>query len=618
VQAFFVGDIGSVVQVSMGGMIIRKVGTEEIEGPQLIIPLLRHEIQTEIVWQDKQCLGLRYAGKFDAAPIIKTLIHKIREPAPGPDTITSDNLFSGIMERDLLSSCINLMEELEDPDIDPAHLKIYVEEIGDVCRDEAALQETASEGSEGADGSEPAESEDLEALLICEARRASSDPNIEIRDIDFAIARLGLDTVKKISEDFLRKKLSDRKITLSGFPGYESYVILKTVMFKHLTHFFGFKDEEGKGRLLLSLETKGIEMLMSLSSGDAKKLKEYYISPQRVYSEISRIYEKNCFGTDLLSVNKVYFEHNLGRFEDLYDGYVLAHLMLNPCYTSGSSMKLTLTRRKLIFSFLVYLAVTATKFVMDKDRESAFVLVHMLKRAGMDEGKGMDFLNEGISESNELLKKLGLGANIRGSRLPGSSFKIDGYLHKSIHCQYLVKSFKDFSVLNSMKRMAIRYEDDGYTHFILNKLLIADDVGLNAKAYCVIPCKNISGHELYLDEFSYFDLVIFKDIDSLPVSHIKEFVKLWNSFEGKIITTFSTYSYLDFDNKDLYLLLKDHMVDFPSYFSDRGIYEKMIDHTIDYLKPYLGAQAIDRKKYSGETCSMNYIKSCELQSYVSS
>jgi hypothetical protein len=613
VKEFSVGDIGSVVQISMGGMIIQKAGKEVIEEAELIIPLLDHEIHTEIIWQDKDSLGLRYADEFDAAPLIKTLIHKIREPEPRPEKIISDNLFPGIMKRDLLSSCINLMEELEDPDIDPAHLKIYVEEIGNVCRETAAPKEMTSDVSEEIDASESAEPEDLETLLNHEARRALSDPNVEIRDIDFAIARLGLDAVKKIAEEFLRKKLSDRETSLPGFPEYESYVILKTVIFKRLTQFFGFTDKEGEGRLLLSLETKGIEMLMSLSSGDAKKLKEYYISPQRVYSEISRTYEKNCFGTDLLSLNKVYFEHIMGRCEDLYDGYVLAHLMLNPCCTPGSSIKLTLTNRQLIFSFLVYLAVIATKFVIDKDRESAFVLVHMLKRAGLDEGRVMEFLNDGITEANELLKKLGLSAHIRGSRLPGASFKIDSYLHKGIHYKYLVNSFKDFSVLKSMKRMALRYEDDGYTHFILNKLLIADDIGLNAKAYCVIPCSNISEHELYIDEFSYFDFVIFKNVDSLPVSHIKEFVKLWNSFEGKIITTFSTYSYLDFDNKDLYLLLKDYIVDFPSYFSDRGIYERMIDHTIKSLKPYRGEQVIDREKYSGETCSMNYIKSCELQ-----
>ena len=163
--------------------------------------------------------------------------------------------------------------------------------------------------------------------------------------------------------------------------------------------------------------------------------------------------------------------------------------------------------------------------------------------------------------------------------------------------------------------MAIRYEDETYAHFILGKLIMADDIGLYSKAYCVIPCRNISEKELYLDEFTYFDLVILKDIDRLPKCHIREFIKLWGSYEGKIIVTFSNSSFLDFDIKALYMLLKDHIVDFPSYFSDRGVYEKMLDHTIDHLRPFIGGRVIDRNIYSSHTCSMAYIMSNELRSY---
>ena len=96
---------------------------------------------------------------------------------------------------------------------------------------------------------------------------------------------------------------------------------------------------------------------------------------------------------------------------------------------------------------------------------------------------------------------------------------------------------------------------------------------------------------------------------------MKEFVKLWKSFEGKIIVTFSNYSFLDFDNENLYLLLKDHIVDFPSYFSNKGIYERMIDHTIDYLRPYLGKHEIHKNDYLSDIFSMDYIKTNELVSY---
>ena len=77
-----------------------------------------------------------------------------------------------------------------------------------------------------------------------------------------------------------------------------------------------------------------------------------------------------------------------------------------------------------------------------------------------------------------------------------------------------MKSFEDFTVMKSIKRMAIQYEDDAYTHFILNKLMIAGDFGFNSKTYCVIPCRNISHDELYLDDFSFFDFVVFNFVTS--------------------------------------------------------------------------------------------------------
>jgi hypothetical protein len=218
---------------------------------------------------------------------------------------------------------------------------------------------------------------------------------------------------------------------------------------------------------------------MSLNSADSKDLKDYFISSPRIYSEISRIYENNNFGRDLLSINKYYFENKMGMFKDLYDGYILAHLILNPSYTFSNDIKLVLSQRKLIFSFLIYLSFIATQFILDKDRESGVGLMNLLRRAGMDQNKIMDFLNDSLSDANNVLKDLGLSGTIRSGSLPQSSFKIEGYLQKNIHFKYLIKSFKDFSVMKSIKRMALRYEDEAYTHFILGKLMIADDIGLN-------------------------------------------------------------------------------------------------------------------------------------------
>ncbi len=610
-KEFSAGNIGKIIEMSEGGMRIRKASVLEIKGPSLTIPVFNREIKAYIVWQDKYFMGLRCSYGFDVVPLIKKLAETLREPEFRPKKTITDDAIAGIMHKDVLSSCLNLIEELENQDIDMTKLITFIEAIDDSFRETTVPEEEETEKCEEIKDAEPA---DLSELLIHEALKASSARHVEITSADFAVARLGLESVKKISRDFVHEKLADLEMPLPNFNGYEPFIILKTVIFKHLSHFFGFQDEEGEGSLLLSLETKGIEILMDLSSADSKDLKDYYTSSSKVYSEISRIFERNNFGRDLLLINRSYFENNLEEFEDLYDGYILAHLILNPSY-KPVDVKLTLTKQQLIYAFLIYLTFIATKLIIDRDKESAILFIHMLKRAGMNDNKITDFLSDSVSEANNVLAKLGLKGNIKTGPLHHDTFKIEGYLHRDVHSKYLMKAFDDFSMLKSVKRMAIRYEDETYTHFILGKLMMADDIGFNTKAYCVIPCRNISEKELYLDEFSYFDLVILKDIDRLPKCHIREFVKLWGSYEGKLIVTFSSSSFLDFDIKALYLLLKDHIVDFPSYFSDKGIYERMIDHTIDHLKPFLGERVIDRNIYLSNTCSMAYIMNNELRFY---
>ena len=637
--------IGNVVEVSRGGMKVWKTTLEEITDSRLVIPIINKQIEVDIVWQDKKYIGLKFSDERVAAKLVSQLIRnlsrKIKEPDTRPKRIISDSEISKVTKSDLFSSLIIYMAELENPDVKIAELKMCVEEISRICREtyerekkesekseevkkpESAgppdlKEEKKPEGTEEVKEPEPVGPPDLRDVLNSAASRGYSSGGSEITDIDFAIQRLGLDSVKKISSDFLSEKIAELKIPLSNFKDYKSYNILKTIIFKRLTPFFSFKDEREEANQLLSLETKGFEILMDLSKEDSEDLKDYYISPSRIYSEISRIYERKYFGKDIVQINEFYFKNKLEKFENLYDGYVLAHLMHNLCYTPGRKMKLNLSKRKLIFSFLVNLTFVATQFIIAKDRESGLYLAHILRKTGMDESKIMNFLNKCINEANNVSKNLGLSGNIRTVQTPFSSFKIENYLQKDIHFEYFMKSFNDFSILKSFRRMAIRYEDEAYAHFILNKFIVIDTYGLNSKVCCVIPCKNISDNELYLGDFSFFDLIILKDIDKLSNSHTKNLLKLWNSFEGKIIATFSSYSFLDFDNEDLYLLLKDHVVDFPSYFSNEKIYEKMLDHTINYLKPYMGEYEINKNNYLNDCFSMNYIKTHELRSYVKS
>jgi hypothetical protein len=605
------GGIGKITEISKGGLKIKKPSGQEFSDHSLTIQFLNQEIRTDVVWQDKNHIGVKFAEDFGVELLIKKAVKRLKESESGPEQRISDNAIASVTRKDVLSSCIMLMTELDSPDADYSKLKMFVEEISDVSGTADASEEKKPE--ETREEEKPAEPEDLKELILYKANSVHAATGIEITDIDFAIARLGLDAVKKISVDFFRKKISQQGASLTGFENYKSFSIFKTVIFRHLAALFSFKDEEDEGSHLLSLETRGIDILMSLGDRD---LTNYYISPQRLYAEISRYYEKKYFGRDILEINKNCFEHNLEMFENLYDGYILAHLMLNPCYAPGIEVKLRLSQRTLLFSFLAYLTFLASLFVIGKDRESGFLLVNKLTKTGMTRNKVMDFLNEVIIETNTVLKDLGLKGNIRSVSPPSSSFKPESYLQKDIHFDHLIKSFRELAMMKTMNRMALRYEDDAYTHYILTKLITADQFGLNSKTGCVIPCRNISEDPLYFEDFFFFDLVILKDIDSLPLSHVKDFVKLWSSFEGKIIVTFCTYSFTDVDNEALYRLVKDHIVDFPSYFSNRAIYERMLEHTIDYIKPYTGEHEIDREDYLNDIYSMDSIKSRELRSFV--
>ena len=202
INAISVGDLGSIVEISKGGMRIRKMNSEDITGPKLIIPFLKKELKADIVWQDKKDIGLRYACEFDLVNLIKKLTLKIKEPAIRPKRVISDDAIAGTTRKDVLNSCINLMEELENLDADITKLRTYVEDISDVCHEASALEEKKTEEIEEIKELQPVEPEDLKELLIREASSASSAAGIEIKDIDFAIARLGLESVKKISGIF--------------------------------------------------------------------------------------------------------------------------------------------------------------------------------------------------------------------------------------------------------------------------------------------------------------------------------------------------------------------------------------------------------------------------------
>ena len=104
-------------------------------------------------------------------------------------------------------------------------------------------------------------------------------------------------------------------------------------------------------------------------------------------------------------------------------------------------------------------------------------------------------------------------------------------------------------------------------------------------------------------------MLVFKDIQMLSDYHRATFLKLWDTFEGQIITTISKAALLDFTNPQMHALIKSSIVDFPSYYQNNHVYRKMVEHTVNYLKPYYGEQKVDIEKYMNDIFTMSHIKS---------
>jgi HD-like signal output (HDOD) protein len=90
------------------------------------------------------------------------------------------------------------MAELESTDTDIPQLKIYVQEISDIC-DEPVDQDKTAETGEIEEIKEPesVEPTSLAELLTYAANTARAGTESKITDVEFAIARLGFDSVKK-------------------------------------------------------------------------------------------------------------------------------------------------------------------------------------------------------------------------------------------------------------------------------------------------------------------------------------------------------------------------------------------------------------------------------------
>jgi hypothetical protein len=592
--------IGTIVEISKNGLKIKKAPGFILEDPTITFTISGLEIKADVRWQDRTFLGLQSAIAFNNPALFIQRIKRAKETiAPPQMKVHLDNTMVQYKKDEGLISMINLLMEVNSHEPDIRKIGRYIDEINSL--QEKEKQSGIKGGEEEPKGNNE---KSFKEELIARAIGLQARENTEEIDIDFAITILGLANVREIFQNHVNKRVFQSETSRPLFENYETFIVLKSVVFKNLCRFFGLLDIQPEGSTLLSLETTGVDLLIKESSGI---LDTYYKNPSRLYSEFSRMYEKAFFGVDPLQLDQYYFEKGIKTFGELFNGYVLAHHTLNPHYRSSEDLKISLGKNGLIFSYLIYLTFLAVQFLMDKDRESGFVFSKRLRGRGMDEKKIDKFLDQSVRDTKIILRILQLKGGLSQPLTPDGLIPIESYLGNDIRFEYLVQSFRKFD-RRQIKRMALRYEDAVYAHFILGKLMNSDSFDLNSKTVCVVPCRNVSSDQWYIKDFAYFDLIVFKEINKLPADHLSAFYKLWGSFEGQIIATFSHLDFLDFTNPSMHTIFKNYIVDFPSYFHNDDVYGRMIDHTLQYLRPYLGAQQIDRNRYLTGVYTMNHIK----------
>ncbi len=583
IEGIEIQGLGTVFDVGKKGFRVKKEKPEDIEGELFEIPVKDKTIKVAIAKQDSEFIEFEFLEEFDVFEYIKSHIKTYKNIEVKSDKNIDKKILIEFQGRDNLRKVINLMAELEDPNTNSDKLIAVIEEIPEV------------------------EEEIIEKANSVEV--AGQEP---VKDLLNALVRLGLDEVKKVSKEVIIKKMSIADNTFPNFSKYEAFNILKTLTFKEISPLFSFKDIRSEGKSLLSTETVGLSVQKHLCGEDFIK---NYINSKFLYSYPARALESVCANKDLLEIDRIYFLEIIDSFKFLYDGYIIAHMNMYPYYKLPENVKITLSNRKLRFSFVTFLSFLTTIYILDKDKETGYVLVNRLNKLGMNSNKAIDFLNNIVFEGNQILENIGLRKSLRPASFPSFAYNLKKIFPEEMHFNYLHRSFNKIRD-KKIKRVALRFDDFTFGHYVLHKFLNSPEFDFYTQSFCVIPCNNLEDEDILPEVFSGFDYIIFQEIDKLPEYLFKDFLNLWKKFEGTIFVTYSTYSFIDFKRKDLFNLFKDYIIYLPSSFASEKVYETMLEHSENILKNHFENILFNKEKFSDGIYDMSSVIKSTLHDYL--
>ena len=570
VENLYVDDIGKVIDISKNGATIQKDKIDKIELKNINIRLKDLDIFSTIKRETLREIDVNFEKEIDDKNIIFSHLKKAKNYDFKNKNIDIKIEFDKNHQLEKNKAVINLMLEIDDPNASIEKFKSHIEALPS-----------------------------LENAILKKANSVESASRIKIKNVSTAITRIGFEEVKKIVYDYINTKITLKNSSFDGFKHFEAFNILKSSIFKKISPLFAFKDIRSEGRSLLLTDTIGIEFLIK----EDDRIKKLYKSPKELYSYTTRLYEEKNFQTNFLALNKNYFVNRLNFFKYLYDGYLLAHLNLYPYFEFKEDQSIILSNRKLRFSYVAYITFLALKYILSKDKRSGYILFNRLKKFGLKDP--ISFINEIIQETNNQLKHIGIDDRVSLVSIPSFRVSISSY-SKGKSFIHLMNKIDEVSK-EKAKRVALRGEDSFATMKIVDDLINSLEFDFYDMPFCVIPIKNLADDELTLDMFNGFDLIIFKDIEKLPKNLFKDFQKLWRDFEGKIFVTYTTDSMIDFNNKELYLLIRDYIVDIPSLFENKKLYKVLVENSCKDIDETFDKNICDTAEFENEIYTLESI-----------
>ena len=434
----------------------------------------------------------------------------------------------------------------------------------------------------------------LEEDILKIANNAYSNKGIDIKDIKSAIIRLGLSRIR----DFTLKAISKEAITeykdeLKELTEIEQILILQTAMFDNICQIACSQKSRFYDLLMLSMIDGLLIIIDFLNKNNHIDVKSNILNivktPSKLYSYISRVFEKDLFGKDMISLNTAYFEKVFYGFEDFTKSIIIGYSSYAPYYKYNTIKKLPISKQAINLSFTIHLSILGVKFILQNHEKAGFNMLNRLNRFGIDSIKFSGFLKNAINDANLTIRDLGLSKEISTS-IPKINYSpnIEGENTKENEKSEIPKTLQDFytiftQTLIKLKRVCVRYEDKAYTMFKIENLI--NFIKETQKGILGVIDLNTFETPSY-EDISFLDILILKDIDN--IEDIGKLKAILDSFEGYIIMTLRNDIDLESVNYGLFNTIVEFTIDFPSYMEDEELYNNLIKSVKNLLKKDFG------------------------------